>query len=262
LELVLIIDQVIRLNKILSTSISSAAGSYFALQSVLKKSLQIHSIFYEKLVICEKMNTEPSESSNKINSLPFFGSLTPHESTRVDNGLGMLIGGLLAGGASGMLTHAREEYQHKQMYGHMNTIEQTASKSKLLHLVSRNGLKYGGFVAAFIGCELSIARARGKEDYWNVCAAGAVTGGAFCARGGPAAAIAGTIMGCSLAYVTSAGLNILQDIEKIMIKREEKVKEEAYMRSMMPEPENNDTTVKHISRLQKVLAEWPSETKK
>ena len=140
-----------------------------------------------KLVICEKMNTVPSESSNKINSLPFFGSLTPHESTRVDNGLGMLIGGLLAGGASGMLTHAREEYQHKQMYGHMNTIEQTASKSKLLHLVSRNGLKYGGFVAAFIGCELSIARARGKEDYWNVCAAGAVTGGAFCARGGPAA---------------------------------------------------------------------------
>jgi len=171
----------------------------------------------------------------------------------------MLIGGLFTGAIAGMLSHARDEYQHKQQFGHLTTIEQTASKSKLMRLMSTNGIKYGGFVATFIGCELGMARLRGKEDYWNVCAAGGITGGAFCAKGGKAATIAGTVMGCSLAYVTSAGLNILQDIESILLRREEHAKEEeTWARAARTETDNQDTTVEHITRLQQVLKEWPS----
>ena len=189
-------------------------------------------------------------------TLPFLDSLTRRETEKVENGVGMLFGGVLVGGIAGMILHARGEYQHKQMYGHMTSVEQSASKSKLLRLMGTSGLKYGGFVATFVGFELAMARMRGKDDDMNVCAAGAITGGAFCARGGAAATIAGSVMGCSLAYITSAGLDILQNVERIMIVREREAEEMAMLQKNTPE---EDTTIKEIARFQSVLAEWPEQ---
>tara|TARA_B100000780_G_C21004221_1_gene401902 strand:+ start:233 stop:877 length:645 start_codon:yes stop_codon:yes gene_type:complete len=202
--------------------------------------------------------------AGKLTSLPYFGTLSTHESFRLTTGIGMVAGGFLLGAVGGVLVHASEEYQHKQMFGHIKQhAEIQVSKSRLLRLMGTNALKYGGFVSMFVGTELILGRIRKKEDDWNICVAGAITGGTFTARGGPAAGIAGTVMGCSLAYITSAGLNILQDIEKIVIERDLRRDEENLMQEIIEEEEELlDTTEVQIERLKGVLKDWPEQPRK
>jgi hypothetical protein len=205
-------------------------------------------------------NNNTKEKLTLITTLPLFGTLSRHESFRLTSGIGMIAGGVLLGGVSGMMSHASDEYSHRQMYGHIKAVQdKAASQSKLVRLMSMHALKYGGFVSMFVGTELALGRARGIEDDWNVCMAGAITGGAFTARGGAAAAIAGTVMGCSLAYITSAGLDILQNLERIMVAREEEDREREATRVTTKVV---DSTEVQINRLQNVLSEWPEQPKK
>ncbi len=138
-----------------------------------------------------------------------------------------------------------------------------------------SGAKYGGFVAAFVGVDLALARYRGREDFWNRTAAGAVTGGAFLARGGAAAGIAGTVMGAGLAYIVSAGLDILETVERqmreptleeldaeIALRRQEAAAGSGLGTAAAVAPAAVDETDRQIQHMEDLLKGWPTAPKR
>lgn len=137
--------------------------------------------------------------------------LSARELMRVNYGCQMSGVGLLVGGATGIMQSAGEDYRAVSA-----SPAQPRDRSKLNARAARRGLllggKYAGFVAGLVGCEIAIGRYRGSDDVWNLVGAGAMTGGAFCARGGAAAGIAGATMGAALSYLVGTGLASLESL--------------------------------------------------
>ena len=132
---------------------------------------------------------------------------------KISYGLQMSGVGVLVGGVTGIMQSANDDYKST-----VSNPEQKRDRKKMNARAARRGLllggKYAGFVAGLVFSEIAIGRYRQKDDVWNLIGAGAITGGAFCARGGAAASIVGATMGGALSYLVGTGLEGLKSLEQ------------------------------------------------
>ena len=210
-------------------------------------------------------------------SLPLLGPVTPLEHVRLMQGAQLTGAGAVLGIMAGALASSREDYARVIARGGVGTTatERSANLARMGARGVASGAKYSGFVAAFVGVDLALARYRGQEDFWNRTAAGAVTGGTFLARGGAAAAIAGAVMGGGLAYIVSAGLDILETVERQMreptleeldtelaLRRQEAASAESGTASAMLSAPPADETDRQIEHMEDLLKSWPAAANK
>ena len=223
------------------------------------------------------MTSQGSESAGEASP----SMLSARELMRVTYGAQMSGVGLLVGGATGIMQSANEDYRAVSARP-----EQPRDRTKLNARAARRGLllggKYAGFVAGMVGCEIAIGRYRGSDDVWNLVGAGAMTGGAFCARGGAAAGIAGATMGAALSYLVGTGLAGLESLsaslEKAKKGEEEgsmlaqgeasvKFDEEEAMAMRLQageeeEEEAGSSIDKRIEHMEATLQNWPKSFQK
>ena len=209
----------------------------------------------------EQARTSGSEAAAAGDAAP-PSVLSAREMMRLSYGAQMSGVGLVVGGATGILQSANEDYRSVSARP-----SQPRDRAKLNARAARRGLllggKYAGFVAGLVGCEIALGRYRDRDDAWNLVGAGAVTGGAFCVRGGAAAGIAGATMGAALCYLVGTGLSGLEALSATL-EVEAPEKAGAGVGSMPFEEEtsgiqNDDTDgmAKQIEHMEATLKHWP-----